>query len=333
MRRTAALASISACAAGVLVAALFVQCGSNDDAPPEDEIKLPERMNGVDSGGLSDASLADAPVDASVPACDTKKPFGTPVRLVELDAAGDRSTPRLSADELTIYFTTHGDASLSDLSMAVRASKRAPFGNEKVLPQSTQVNDNDPSVGADDLTLWFHSKRAASADIYLATRTSPDASFGDAAPISNVNQDTTSENQPYFRSTANELWFISDRPAADGGFDIYTAARTGAVFGAPSRIAELSSPANDWQPQPSEDGLTVVFASDRPGGKGGFDLWIARRASSSAKFSAPTPITELNSANDEQAGWLSADGCRIWFSSGRETADDHQQIFHAERPK
>ena len=36
---------------------------------------------------------------------------------------------------------------------------------------------------------------------------------------------------------------------------------------------------------------------------------------------------------DTWTGWLSADGCRIWFSSGRETADDHQQIFFAERPR
>ena len=224
-------------------------------------------------------------------------------------------------------------ASGADLSVAVRPSKNAPFAGERVLPQSTTANDNDPSVAADNLTLWFHSTRNGSADIFVASRASPDASFGDASTIPNVDQPTTNENQAYFRASANELWFISDRPAADGGFDIYVSSRTGTVFAAPTRVAELSSPADDWQPQPSEDGLTVLLASDRDGGKGKLDLWIARRASAAAKFGAPTPITELNTPFIEQAGWLSADGCRIWFSSGRETNDDHQQIFYAERPE
>ncbi len=330
MRRSAALASISACAAGALVALLLVQCGSSDDAAPDDEIKLPQRNNGLD-GSVPDASLDVT--DAPVAACDTKKPFGTPVRLAELDAPTARSTPRLSADELTIYFTARGEAG-ADLASVTRPSKTAPFGNEKILPQSTPLNnDNDPSVGADHLSLWFHSNRNGSADIFLATRLSTDASFGDAAPIANVDQMATNENHPYFRAAGNELWFISDRPANDGGFDIYMSARDGGTFGAPARVAELSSPVNDWQPQPSEDGLTIIFASDRAGGKGGLDLWIARRSSTAATFGVPTPLAELNSASTEQAGWLSADGCRIWFSSDREAAGDHQQIFFAQRPK
>jgi hypothetical protein len=76
----------------------------------------------------------------------------------------------------------------------------------------------------------------------------------------------------------------------------------------------------------------MLFASDRDGGAGKMDLWIARRASTAAPFAPPTPLTELNSPNVDQAGWLSADGCRIWFSSGRATADLRQQIFFAQRP-
>ena len=325
MRRWAALAAITAS-----FALLLLRCGSGGGGAGNDDVPLPDRGEPVDTG------KADGPLDAgdaSTRACDPAKPFATPVRLAEFDAVPHRSTPRLSADELTIYFTTIGDGSGANLSTASRLSKTAAFSGEKLLAQSTLLNDNDPSVGADHLTLWFHSNRNGTSDIFLATRSSTGVAFGTAAPIATVDRDASNENHAYFRQAASELWFISDRPAVNGGFDIYTSIRDGSAFSIPARVAEVSSLFADWEPQASEDGLTLLLASDRPGGKGKMDLWIARRPIATAKFSAPTPLVELNSVNDDQAGWLSADGCRIWFSSGRGTNDAHQQIFFAQRPK
>jgi Tol biopolymer transport system component len=318
---------------------LLVQCGGGDPAADDPDLVLPDRVDSIDSGKPANDGSRDAPpptdsslVDAPAPACDPTKPFGTPVRMAEFDAAGHRSTPRLAADELTIYFTTNVGVDPPDLAMATRASKGAPFSNQTILPQSGPSNDHDPAVGADDLSLWFHSGRNGTADIFLSTRASKGMPFGAAVAIPTVNQATTNENHAYFRAAANELWFISDRPGGAGGFDIYVSARNGTAFGAPTRIAELASPTADWQPQPSEDGKTILFASDRPGGKGLLDLWTATRADASAPFATPAPITELGSPNVDQAGWLSADRCRIWFSSGRNTADAYQQLFFAERP-
>jgi hypothetical protein len=339
MRRWAARAWIHAAGVSIPLALLFVQCGGGSSTPDDGDLALPNRIDVADSGAdASDAPRSDAKpspdgalVDAAPLRCDPSKPFGTPVRLPEFDAAGLRSTPRLSADELTIYFTT-SVGTTSDLSMATRTSTSAPFANEKTLPQSGPSTDNDPSVGADHLTLWFHSGRNGTADIFLATRAAPTGPFGTAVAIPTVNSALTNENHAYFRAAGSELWFISDRPGGAGGYDIYTSAKSGAAFAPPTRIAELSSPSADWQPQPSEDGLTILFASDRPGGKGLLDLWIASRATINAPWGTPAPLTELNSANVEQAGWLSADRCRIWFSSGRNTADLTPQLFFAQRP-
>ena len=262
----------------------------------------------------------------------SSKPFGTPFPVAELSATVTRSTPRLSADELAIYFTTNNADAGADLSMATRSGASAAFGPESILPQSGPSNDNDPSVSADELALYFHSSRNGTADIFVATRASKSMPFGAAATVTPLDQPTTNENHAYYRSAADELWFVSDRDGGAGSFDIYVTTKGPSGFAAPKRVAELSSSAQDWQPQPSEDGLTILFASDRDGGAGKMDLWIARRADAAAPFDAPRPLTELNSPNVEQAGWLSADGCRIWFSSGRGSADVRQQIFHAERP-
>ena len=334
MGRWAWLAAIGA--SGPL-ALLLLQCGGGDSASEGDDIALPNRVDGqaTDGGPTTDAPRSDSAPNAdaqTTPRCDLSKPFGVPVRVADFDPNAARSTPRLAPDELSIYFTTSGRDAGADLSMAVRASTTAPFAGETVLAQSTASNDNDPMVAADQLSLWFHSNRNGTADIFVATRTAPSGPFGAAAPVAVVDQAATNENHAYFRNAGSELWFISDRGGPAGSFDIYVSKRTGATFAAPTRVAELSSAAQDWQPQPSEDGLTILFASDRDGGTGKLDLWIARRSSVASPFGAPTPLTELNSPNVDQAGWLSADGCRIWFSSGRGTADARQQIFFAQRP-
>jgi Tol biopolymer transport system component len=315
---------------GAALAMALVHCSSDGSATSEGDLPLPDR---ADPG---DAATSDAPVDASPtgPRCDPNKPFGTPFPVAEFPATTTRTTPRLSADELTIYFTTNNADAGTDLSAAARTGTSLAFGPEKILAQSTASNDNDPSVTVDQLSLFFHSNRnPGSTDLFVATRTSTSVPFGAAVPIAPIDQPTTNEAHAYFRSAAGELWFVSDRDGGAGAFDIYVSKRaTDGGFAAPRRVTELSSSAQDWQPQPSEDGLTILFASDRDGGSGKMDLWIARRADAAAPFGPPAPLTELNSPNVEQAGWLSADGCRIWFSSGRGTADARHQIFHAERP-
>ena len=325
---------LAAAGASGPLALLLLHCGSTGATDGGDDVPLPNRVDAVDSGLTTDATRVDAvsTADARVPSCDPSKPFGVPVRVADFDPNAARSTPRLSPDELTIYFTSNGADAGADLSMAARSSTSLPFSGETILAQSTPSNDNDPMVGADQLSLWFHSNRNGTADIFLATRPSKSVPFGAAATIPAVDQPMTNENHAYFRSAGSELWFISDRAGPAGSFDIYVAKRTGNAFAAPARVAELSSAAQDWQPQPSEDGLTILFASDRDGGTGKMDLWIARRGSVTAPFGTPSALTELNSPNVDQAGWLSADGCRIWFSSGRATGDTHQQIFFAQRP-
>lgn len=94
------------------------------------------------------------------------------------------------------------------------------------------------------------------------------------------------------------------------------------AWSTPVRIAELST--TDADQDPALDGtlLTIVFASDRPGGKGGSDLWTATRTSIGAPFENVAPIAELSSSFDEFHPWLSPDGNTIYFESSRTGGGD-----------
>lgn len=65
----------------------------------------------------------------------------------------------------------------------------------------------------------------------------------------------------------------------------------------------------------SPDGNTVLWGSvDRPGGPGGWDLWMIRRAGN--RWSAPEPVSFDTPAHEFDPAF-SADGRTVWFFSNR----------------
>ena len=63
---------------------------------------------------------------------------------------------------------------------------------------------------------------------------------------------------------------------------------------------DLSTPSLDGCPIQSPDGLSLYMASNRPGGIGGLDIWMATRVSTTAPWGAPQNLGEpVNSAADD----------------------------------
>ena len=64
--------------------------------------------------------------------------------------------------------------------------------------------------------------------------------------------------------------------------------------------ADLNTPSQDGCPIQSADGLKLYMASNRPGGKGGLDIWMATRESKESAWGAPVDLPEpINSASDD----------------------------------
>jgi hypothetical protein len=63
---------------------------------------------------------------------------------------------------------------------------------------------------------------------------------------------------------------------------------------------DLNTSSLDGCPIQSPNGLNLYMASNRPGGKGGLDIWVATRTSASDPFGAPENLPEpINSAADD----------------------------------
>ena len=64
--------------------------------------------------------------------------------------------------------------------------------------------------------------------------------------------------------------------------------------------SELNTPFQDGCPIQSPDGLSLYMASNRPGGQGLLDIWIAHRESTDDPWGAPENLGEpVNSAADD----------------------------------
>jgi hypothetical protein len=84
-------------------------------------------------------------------------------------------------------------------------------------------------------------------------------------------------------------------------------------------VAELNSDANDIGAAVTFDGQTLFFYSDREGGSGGFDLYLAK--SSDSGWSEPVNLgPRLNTEADEYDPAISRDGRTLFFSSDRTNA-------------
>ncbi|WP_115007594.1 TolB family protein [Xanthomonas campestris] len=76
----------------------------------------------------------------------------------------------------------------------------------------------------------------------------------------------------------------------------------------------VSTPANEARATLSPDGQRIVWASDRAGGAGGWDLWQAQLVGGRWQQATPLP---LNTAQDETTPVFSANGRWLLFASTR----------------
>ncbi len=132
-----------------------------------------------------------------------------------------------------------------------------------------------------------------------------------------------------------EMFFTSQKSdSRDGykGLNIYYSKRESAIdkWSVPVHINDLNSDFDDKMPAISPDGKTIVFVSNRPGGYGGFDLWISERVNTKEdpllKWSRPTNMgIKINTAENEIMPSFNFDNLTLYFSSDRK---DEYHKFH-----
>jgi len=111
------------------------------------------------------------------------------------------------------------------------------------------------------------------------------------------------------------LWFCSVRAGNINEIDWYIAHR---VNGEWTDWQNAGKPINGeyqvGEMHITADGQELYFASQRPGGYGGYDLWVSQKAGEG--WAEPVNLGEaVNTAENENRPYVSVDGQELWFDS------------------
>lgn len=146
----------------------------------------------------------------------------------------------------------------------------------------------------------FHSNRDGKYRIYQATLPldsngpftwlrNPDSADVVVSQVEGLASVDGEERCPLL--VGNRLFFVSDRPGGQGGFDIYRSTWESNSWTPPENLgSSINSSFNEYRPfafhmYPNPNDYApdaLIFSSDRPGGKGGYDLYLVAMPSPTA---------------------------------------------------
>jgi WD40-like Beta Propeller Repeat len=210
-----------------------------------------------------------------------------------VNTAGDEFGVELSPDGHCLFFCTDGlpDSKGNNLNIFVtfRSDTTDDLGWGQPVNLGKGVNGShlncDPTVFVDPetgvLTLYFarlNKPGQGDWDVYVSTL-GPDGVFGDATFLPDLSSPYR-DTHPTIRRDGLEVIFSSNRPGSIGQIDLWTATRptTHDTWSTPVNLgAGVNTESDDRAPYLSDDGLTLIFASDRPDGAGGTDLYMMTR--------------------------------------------------------
>lgn len=199
--------------------------------------------------------------------------------------------------------------------------------------------DQSPTLSRDGLILMFASDREDKGkfDIWECRRKSITEPFGPAVKVAAPVNSLSTEIDPFLRPDGLTLLFASTNPSGSSGpsrgaleLKMLTRTNVNATWGQMKFLGSpVNSAKNEHAPSLSEDGLTLLFQSDRDGGVGNHDLWVARRKSVSDAFGEPENLGKLiNTTGREEAPFLLADGHSFLYS--HVSSGQRYQIFLAD---
>lgn len=186
---------------------------------------------------------------------------------------------------------------------------------------NSDQGDMAPAISKDGLSLYFARGAASGAfGIWVSQRTSVDNSWGAAqpTPVDRANQPTLSPDE-------HQLFFNSGRPGGFGAQDLYVSRRRDKRddFGWQEAVnlgSGLNTAASELGPALFEDDeagtIVLYFASNRPGGLGGNDIYASTRLPDET-FGPPVLVEELSSPVDDNAPDIRRDGLEIFITSDR----------------
>ncbi len=209
---------------------------------------------------------------------------------------------------------------------------------------NSKFDDQSPAISADGMKLVFNTRRPETTnslmdvegdgkyfqDIYYSDFDTLTKKWKQADDVpGSIN--TNAHDACTGISADGKIIFIYKNdlkdPQSRGG-DIYSSKIVNGKWRTPENMAK---PINTsyWEGGAciSPDGKTLFFTSERPGGSGNSDIWMAKRLTKTTWDKPVNLGTEVNSAFDEVGLFLAPDGKTLFFCSNGKGSMGDYDIF------
>jgi Tol biopolymer transport system component len=210
--------------------------------------------------------------------------WGEPVNLGSpINTAGVESAPSLSRDGHYLFFssTRAGGFGDNDIWVSWRSRTDDDLAWEPPLNLGPGVNSDAFEAGASLLRpeFYFTSTRTDGLNLDIFVSQVLGNTFGPARRVSELSS-ADNDQRPSLGPDGREIYFSSNRQSGNGSQNLWVARRAGRglPWNPPEPLGpQINTGFFDQQPSISADGQTLLFSSNRPGGSGGFDLYLASR--------------------------------------------------------
>lgn len=185
---------------------------------------------------------------------------------------------------------------------------------------NSEFPDYSPFVSKDEALLVFTSRRMGTrefdglfpSNIYMSKKRKR---INDEAISVGASVNSDYDEQSVGLSSDGKTLFVYFDHVKQFG-DVYTCSMNSNNFINPEKIdSRINSDALETAVSSAPDGETIFFASNRPGGFGGLDIYMTRKLPDGSWGLAQNLGRRINTKHDEDFPTLSPDGNRLYFSS------------------
>lgn len=222
----------------------------------------------------------------------------------------------------------------------VQSQKSSPKDN-MVLNLGAFVNgekvDHSPVLSPNQKELFFTSRRELEGhnivsesmvdeNVYVCTIVDSTNTWSTPKPVDGGINTSAHDAVVAISPDGNEMYIYREE---DNG-SILISRKSGNSWSAPELIGgNVNTPYEEKGAALSPDGSKLYFASDRPGTKGGLDIFVATRGENGAWGNVKNVGDGVNTEADEEGPFVSADNSKLFFSSKGHTGIGGYDLFSA----